>query len=266
MAHSSGENFQKPAGSEINKAPSTDNTNNVAENGRDQPQADKGSIQAASNCSKIEITGIMDHQSRQTKKLLKKQADAIYNPNKDLWRHGIGCSISISESPGSNPSPCGENSNPDRERLRVPNRNSPRANSFHEQRHRESSYYMDLPKARDSLQISQPAPSSGRSAGSFFMRPPKARDSLRINQPASSQTSFSKPQVQFEPQVQFAKSPDKNMNNSGSNGYPAKKSLGMPQSPHDIASAVGDEVISNLISAWYWTGYYAGYTGSVSEE
>jgi len=204
----------------------------------------------------------------QTKKLHKERA-AIYNPNKDLWRHANGGSNS--ESPVCiTPLPYDEENKPDRGQhgsfARLPQPNHIRVNSLHDQRRRESSYYMDHPKARDSLNISQPASLSRRPALSVFMCPPKARDSLLINQPASSQKSFSKPQVQFVPQVHFAQSPNMNLNKPGINGSPLKKTSGMSKSPGGIASAVGDEVISNLISAWYWTGFYAGYKGSVSEK
>jgi len=270
MAHSGGEVFQKPADSEINTAPSSDIANNLVKSGCDRSEFQLGVIQEASICSKIELSGIMDDKAKQTKKLLQEQVAAIYNPNKDLWRHGNGGSFS--ESPVSNePSTCDAGSNPDREHrntsVRLSPRNNLHASSFHEKRHRESSFFMDLPKARDSLSISQPVSFSSRQAGSVFQCHPKARDSLRINQPASPQSSFRKPHVKFVPQVHFPKSPDMSLNKPGPNGYPSEKSLGIPQSSLDIDSAVGgDKFISNLISAWYWTGYYAGYKGSVSEQ
>jgi len=249
MAHKAGEDFQNVADS-VNRK-STEHA--VSDGGEvfDIEKDDKKEMTTANKVAKD------DDLTKQTKKLLKERS-AMYNPNKDLWRRASSGSAELVASPRTDS---------DGRRMQVKfeevekgrtNTALPTLQSVHR---RASSFYMDPPKARDSLSINQPA------SFSHGMSPLKARDSLLINQPASPSKNFHHPQVKFVPQVQFVQSPLKQMSSPSINeSPPLRKIPEMPRSPLGIASAVGDELIANLISAWYWTGYYAGYKGRVSEE
>jgi len=245
-------------------------------------ESEKGSIHSTPTKEKVLQSEKSEHQEESAKMILEERA-AIYNPNQDLWRHAPRekeihkedvCenssipSTSLSENADSKRHPVlSENSG-----VRTKQDRSYRGVSFDIARTHSSSLYIEQPKARDSRLISQRAATARSSVSrpSFKMTPPKARDSLLINQPAEHRCQ--KPprsQVQFVPKVHFAnsqkESPGKIKLSPVKESH-TRKLPELPRSPRKVHSDINDEVVANLTSAWYWSGYYAGYNARLREE
>jgi len=244
-------------------------------------ESEKGSIHSTPTKEKVLQSEKSEHQEESAKMILEERA-AIYNPNQDLWRHAPRKKEIHKEDVCENSSIPSKSlsGNADSAQDLVPLENSGvrtkqdrscREVSFDIGRTPRSSLYIEQPKARDSL-ISQRAATarSSISRPSFKMTPPKARDSLLINQPAEHRCQ--KPprsQVQFVPKVHFAnsqkESPGKIKLSPVKESH-TRKLPELPRSPRKVHSDINDEVVANLTSAWYWSGYYAGYNARLREE
>jgi len=150
--------------------------------------------------------------------------------------------------------------------------------------------------ARDSLQISQPAPRTGQvsdqesvdvdmdhqdtSAKDYMTqqahRSPK--DSLPVSENVWFMGGNNEHQharvgkglsdlcfnpMSFPPQVHL---PHPAVHSPAKAKATLERKKEMPRSPQTTISSAGDELIANLTSAWYWTGYYAGYQQRIVEE
>lgn len=150
---------------------------------------------------------------------------------------------------------------------------------------------------RDSLQIPQTARRRGTSnkstgnkarhdsiyvqssVGSNLQKPvTSARDSLHITQPAqrkniscnqmqqnTSYVSNSRAEARFNEILLTHKSHIHSSVQHEAN-LNAEENTKISKSMRPNASSVNDKLMANLTSAWYWTGYYAGYQERMSEE
>jgi len=244
-------------------------------------ESEKGSIHSTPTTEKVLQSEKSEHQEENAKMILEERA-AIYNPNQDLWRHAPRKKEIHKEDVCENSSIPSTSLSGDADSTRdlVPLENSGvrtkqdrscREVSFDIGRTPSSSLYIEQPKARDSLLISQRAATarSSISRPSFKMTPPKARDSLLINQPAERWQKPPRSQVQFVPKVHFANSqkeaPGKIKQSPAKESH-TRKLPEATRSPRKVHSDINDEVVANLTSAWYWSGYYAGYNARLREE
>jgi len=198
-----------------------------------------------------------------------KNPSAIYNPHNDLWRHAPQkkedtlediCEISPVPSQKENADPNSgevseENSavraEQDTKSFNVVSKNKSGRNLS------SKSVRLKPRESGDSIPTgdhSMPSASSNKQA-------PKARDSLYIRQPAMPR--FQRPgesKVKFTPKVYFKPQEESAPNR---NELPVKE---VPPSPRMNHSEVSDKLVANLTSAWYWSGYYAGYNARQTEE
>jgi len=201
-----------------------------------------------------------------------KHPSAIYNPYNDLWRHAPQkkedtlediCEISPvpSQSQKENADPnSGEVSEESSVVRAEQNTKSFIVASKNKSGRKLSSKLVRL-KPRASCDSIPTGDHSMPSASLNKQSPPKARDSLYIRQPAMPR--FQRPgesKVKFTPKVYFKPQEESAPNR---NELPVKE---VPPSSRMNHSEVSDKLVANLTSAWYWSGYYAGYNARQTEE
>jgi len=207
------------------------------------------------------------HEEKPDSANLLKNPATIYNPHNDLWRHAPQkkednseemCEISPvpSQSQKENADPNSGEVSPGSIAVRSEQGTTSKSNvaSKNMSRRNLSSY-----SARMKPQVSGDSnPTGGHAMPSALSNKqvPKARDSLYIRQPAMPR--FRRPgesKVKFTPKVYFKPKEES-----------APKDREGPPSSRMNPSEVSDKLIANLTSAWYWSGYYAGYNARQTEE
>lgn len=236
-------------------------------------KSEKGSVHTGTIGGKVEQVrkSVQQDENTELKKLLKEH-EAVYNPYQDLWRRSPEAEVNSADecviSPASSQNQS-ENAISNREQVPLENsavRSEPDLSpnvhvaSMNKGRRNPSWSAQTGPRiAGDSLPIRQPA------ASTLFNKQPlkarAARDSLYIRQPAVPR--FRKPhenQVKFVPKVYFQPK---------GQSVPKVNELQEKETPRSLrvnTSEVGSKLVANLTSAWYWSGYYAGYNARLTEE
>jgi len=236
---------------------------NTSENDSTYPVASGGKVGQVEKSER--------HEEKGDSAKLQKNPATIYNPYNDLWRHApqkkedsLEDIREISQVPSQSKK---ENADPnsgeasetnsavraeqDTKSFNVASKNLNRRNLS------TNSVRMKPRTSGDS----NPTGDHAMPTASFRKQAPKARDSLHIRQPAMSR--FRRPReskVKFTPKVYFKPQEESAPNR---NELPGKE---VPPSSRMNPSEVNDKLVANLTSAWYWSGYYAGYNARQTEE
>lgn len=235
--------------------------------------SEKDSSHSVANGGKVEQVEKSERQEEKADSTkLPKNPAAIYNPHNDLWRHAPQkkennsedvCEISPLQSQSHK-----ENADPNPGKVQLENLAvRPEQDSMSKfniaskyTSRRNLSSYSARTKPRTSVD-SNPTRDHAMPNASFNKQAPKVRDSLYIRQPAMPR--FRRPgesKVKFTPKVYF-KSQEESAPNT--NVLPGRE---VPPSLRMNPSEVSGKLVANLTSAWYWSGYYAGYNARQTEE
>jgi len=208
------------------------------------------------------------HEEKPDSANLLKNPATIYNPHNDLWRHAPQKKEDNSEDMCEiNPAPSQsqkENADPNSGEVSLENLavraeqdTTPKLNVSSKNMSRQN---LSSHSVRQKPRTSGDSNSTWNSAV-VNKQAPKARDSIYIRQPAMPR--FRRPdesKVKFSPKVYFKPQEESAPNR---NELPVKE---VPPSPRMNHSEVSDKLVANLTSAWYWSGYYAGYNARQTEE
>jgi len=234
--------------------------------------SEKDSTHPVASGGKVEQVEKSERHEEKANSAKLKNPATIYNPHNDLWRHAPQKKEDKSEDMSEiSPVPSQsqkENADPNSGEVSVENL-AIRAEQD------TTSKFNVAPKnmSRENLSsgsVSQKPRTSGgsnptgdheRPSVSFNMQAPKVRDSLYIRQPAMPR--FQRPReskVKFTPKVYFKPQEESVPKRNESPGREVPPSSWMNH------SEVSDKLVANLTSAWYWSGYYAGYNARQTEE